>query len=76
MPAKRDVIQAMQATAKFYGNEAARPRKDRREAIQAGQEVPELAQLGVPHPHVWVALIGAPVGQGGIIGQANLQKIT
>jgi hypothetical protein len=57
------VIQAMQVTAKFYGNEAARLRKDHKEAIQAGQEVPELTQLGIPHPHVWVALIGALVGQ-------------
>eukprot|EP00959_Pyramimonas_sp_CCMP1952_P380794 7978376-Pyramimonas_sp.AAC.1 len=37
MPSKHDVIKAMQLTAKFYGTEAARLRKDNAQALAAGQ---------------------------------------
>ena len=71
MPSKHEVILAMQLTAKYYGQEAARLRKDHAQEIQAGQVVAALEELGIPHPHVFLALIGALLAQGEKIGQRN-----
>ncbi|CAK0822869.1 unnamed protein product [Prorocentrum cordatum] len=76
LPTKHDVVQSMQLTAKYYGTEAARIRKDKREQLESGQTVDELVALGIPHPHVWMALVGALVAQGEKIGQQNLAALT
>ncbi|CAK0889547.1 unnamed protein product, partial [Prorocentrum cordatum] len=75
MPSKHDVIKAMQLTAKFHGSEAARLRKDNAQALAAGQLVQALEDLGIPHPHVLLALVGALIAQGDKIGQLNLQAL-
>ena len=38
--------------------------------------VAELEALGIPHPHVCIALVGALAAQGEKIGQQNLAIIT
>eukprot|EP00959_Pyramimonas_sp_CCMP1952_P447117 9361417-Pyramimonas_sp.AAC.1 len=75
MPSKHDVITAMQLAAKVYGTEAARLRNDSAQALAAGQIVQALEDLGIPHPHVFLALVGALIAQGDKIGQLNLQAL-
>eukprot|EP00959_Pyramimonas_sp_CCMP1952_P171821 3590199-Pyramimonas_sp.AAC.1 len=76
MPTKHDVVQSMQLTAKYCGTEAARIRKEKREQLESGKTVDELVALGIPHPHAWMALVGALIAQGEKIGQQNLAALT
>ncbi|CAK0883711.1 unnamed protein product, partial [Prorocentrum cordatum] len=68
LPTSHDVPQPMMLTARYYGQEANRLRDHHQEAIKNGELVPELEELGIPHPHVWVSLIGALVAQGDKVG--------
>eukprot|EP00959_Pyramimonas_sp_CCMP1952_P250080 5227898-Pyramimonas_sp.AAC.1 len=53
------VAQAMQLTGKYFVQEATRLRRDHKDDLRAGNPVEALEKLGVPHPHLWLALVGA-----------------
>eukprot|EP00959_Pyramimonas_sp_CCMP1952_P464625 9486932-Pyramimonas_sp.AAC.1 len=66
-----DVCKAMRITAKFYVDEANRIRREHAQEIRDQQPVEDLEKLGVPHPHLWLALVGGVVQQGERVGAAN-----
>ncbi|CAK0822016.1 unnamed protein product [Prorocentrum cordatum] len=66
-----DVCKAMRITAKFYVDEANRSRREHAQEIRDQQPVEDLEKLGVPHPHLWLALVGGVVQQGERVGAAN-----
>ncbi|CAK0883839.1 unnamed protein product, partial [Prorocentrum cordatum] len=62
---------AMRATAKYYVDEANSIRRDSQQQLRDHQPAPELDALGVPHPHLRLALVGGVAQQGERIGAVN-----
>ena len=65
---EHDVSKAMRLTGRYFVDVAMRLRKDYADKLRAGEKIPELDNLGVPRPHLFLALAGAVAQQGEKIG--------
>ncbi|CAK0875797.1 unnamed protein product [Prorocentrum cordatum] len=72
---KHQICQAMRITSQFFVQEATRLRRENAQALREKAKVPELDALGVPRPHLWLALLGAVRQQGERVGAANAEVI-
>ena len=75
LTADHEVCQAMRLTGRYFVQEATRLRQQHRQELQNGVRIEELEKLGVPHPHLWLTLVGALQQQGDRVGAQTAATI-
>ncbi|CAK0825075.1 unnamed protein product [Prorocentrum cordatum] len=76
LEADHELCTTMKLTGHYFFQEAARLRQQRRQEPIEGRVVEELAELGVPRPHLWLALAGALLHMGDKVGAQTAVKIS